>query len=655
MFNSANSPLTAPDSFQVGCNYWASHAGTWMWRDWRPDLVSADLAQLAAAGIQVLRVFPLWPDFQPISLLRSGAGEPMEIRFGEQPLPDDEAGQAGVSAEMIERFRVFADLARQNDLKLVVGLLTGWMSGRLFVPPALESRNVLTDPLAIQWEIRLVRYFVKTFKSHSAIAAWDLGNECNCMAPVPSREAAWTWTAAITNAIRVEDATRPVISGMHSLLPERKASWSMQDQGELTDLLTTHPYPIFTPHCDQDPVNTMRTILHSTAESRFYADIGGKPCLAEEVGTLGPLIASEDVAADFIRSALFSLWAHDCHGLFWWCAFDQLHLEHAPYDWHAYERELGLVRLDYSEKPVLGQIGGFGRWLKTLPFSELPRRSVDAVCILTEEQDSWGAAYASFVLAKQAGFDLEFQHASQPLRDAKLYLLPSLRGGGPLPRKLWFELLRRVEQDGAHLYLSHDDCFLSPFNEPFGLEVQTRERRIAPVKFSVTALPGAPEFLCTSSIKLTLKATGSSIMGFEADGNPAFTCVDYGKGKLFFLSVPIEHFLSETPGSFSGELAQPFWKIYQLVAQPFLALRMVSKDNPQVGITEHLLKENERLIVLINYSPQVQPVEINLAQDWHITDVYHGAASIGGNGFQKLRLPKNDAVVLKIACLLERT
>ena len=58
-----------------------------MWRDWRPDVVDADLNQLADAGLQVLRVFPLWPDFQPITQLYTGAGRPMEMRHGEAPLP----------------------------------------------------------------------------------------------------------------------------------------------------------------------------------------------------------------------------------------------------------------------------------------------------------------------------------------------------------------------------------------------------------------------------------------------------------------------------------------------------------------------------------------------------------------------------------------
>ena len=89
-----NSILTGPGKFVVGCNYWASHSGTAMWSDWREDVVEADFKQLAGAGLQVLRVFPLWPDFQPLDLLRGGQGQPAEYRFGEQLIPEDEAGQA---------------------------------------------------------------------------------------------------------------------------------------------------------------------------------------------------------------------------------------------------------------------------------------------------------------------------------------------------------------------------------------------------------------------------------------------------------------------------------------------------------------------------------------------------------------------------------
>lgn len=153
--------LTQPGRFVVGANYWASHAGTWMWRDWRPEVVERDFRLLSAAGLQVLRVFPLWPDFQPLHLLRGGGGQPVEFRHGEALLPDDPCDQAGLSRLAMERFGTFLDLAQKYNLKLLVSLLTGWMSGRFHVPPAFEGLNVLTDPGAIRWELRFVRHFVR--------------------------------------------------------------------------------------------------------------------------------------------------------------------------------------------------------------------------------------------------------------------------------------------------------------------------------------------------------------------------------------------------------------------------------------------------------------------------------------------------------------
>jgi len=55
------------DGFRVGCNYWASHAGLYMWRRWDEAVVRADFKRLAAHGMTMLRVFPLWPDFQPLT------------------------------------------------------------------------------------------------------------------------------------------------------------------------------------------------------------------------------------------------------------------------------------------------------------------------------------------------------------------------------------------------------------------------------------------------------------------------------------------------------------------------------------------------------------------------------------------------------------
>ena len=39
-----------------------------MWNDWRADVVEEDFKKLADAEVRVLRIFPLWSDFQPLRM-----------------------------------------------------------------------------------------------------------------------------------------------------------------------------------------------------------------------------------------------------------------------------------------------------------------------------------------------------------------------------------------------------------------------------------------------------------------------------------------------------------------------------------------------------------------------------------------------------------
>ena len=59
---------------KIGCNYWASHAGTSMWKNWDENVVRNDLKMLSEMGCEMLRVFPNWKDFQPIEIARTCGG-----------------------------------------------------------------------------------------------------------------------------------------------------------------------------------------------------------------------------------------------------------------------------------------------------------------------------------------------------------------------------------------------------------------------------------------------------------------------------------------------------------------------------------------------------------------------------------------------------
>ncbi len=618
-------------TFVTGCNYWASHAGTQMWSNWSPETVAADFKLLAANYLTTLRVFPLWPDFQPLNYLYHGGGI-KTIYMGENPLPDTEAGRAGVDEEMMARFRFMADEAAKNGIKLIVGLVTGWMSGRLFVPKAFEEVNVLTHAEAIKWQVRFVRYFVRQLKDHPAVAAWDLGNECNCLGAAASSDEAWTWTNAIASAIRLEDDARPVVSGMHSLQMTKSGAWLIADQAELTDILTTHPYPLFTPKCNLEPFNTIRNTLHATVESCFYGDLGGKPCMPEEVGNLGPMICSNERAREYLRSVLFSCWAHDLRGLLWWCAFDQDRLTHAPYDWVALERELGMFRADYTAQPVVESVKYFNEILAELPFAKLPSRRTDAVCILTSE-DTWEIAFGSFILAKQAGFDLVFHDADTPLPDSKIYLLPSnsvLTGG--LTGRRYRELLAKVEA-GSELLVTAGKGMLQPFEEVFGVRVDYRHQENYREIFRIDGIEA--EFELPMTQRQRLLNIRAEVLGTSRAGDPILTRCAYGKGRVWLLNAPMEGILAGISGGFE----QPFYQIYRKFFQGAGAERCIGKDCANVGVTEHPIDKNNVIGVLVNYCPETAVTGFHLAAGWEVAKVLHGNLE---------EIPGNDVAIVQI-------
>ena len=622
------------------CNYWASHAGTEMWSDWRPEIIREDFMKLSQAGLQVVRIFPLWPDFQPLKKLYGVFGRFVELRIGEQPLPDTEAGRAGIDTIMLERFRCVADLADECGLKLVVGLVTGWMSGRMFAPPAFESLNLLTDPLVIRWQVKMVRHIVRKMKYHSAIVAWSVGNECNCMAPA-DRDQAWLWTNTISAAIRAEDDTRQLTSGMHGMSPnvDDKTKWTIQDQAELTDILTTHPYPLFTSHSNRDPINHFRNCFHAAAESRFYSDIGKKNCLAEELGTLSTMFAGEKEKAAYIRNTLYNIWSHDCLGLLWWCGFEQIHLEKAPYDWNAVERELGLFDGNGCPKPVLAEFSRFRQVMEKMAIDKLPQFSRQAVCILSAEQDTWGNAWSSFLLAKQAGFDIEFQDTSEPIRESELYLMPGINGARSISRGRWLELLERVKA-GATLYVSLDaDGLLSPFDQIFGVEPQSRSQRTAPVKWEFDH----EHFQTTTSTRYQLRPDTATVLAWESDGTPVFMTNKYGEGKIYLLTVPLERYMAETPKLFPDAATLPHYKIYQKLASPWITQRLVRSANPIVTVTEHMFNDNEAIAIMVNNQPETIKCLPDINPVWQISRMLHGELDD-----RSIEINGNDAVVLHL-------
>lgn len=624
-------------NFMLGCNYWASNAGADMWANWDESAVDFDLKQLSAYGLKYLRVFPNWRDFQPVVAFYGGGNKIKEYRhkdgsFFENPYYLDPV--------MMERFERFCEIASKYDFKLIVGLLTGWMSGRTFTPPLLEGRNLYTDEIAVVMEQKFVKGFVSRFYANEAVYAWDLGNECNCFSEAENREVAAMWTANIVNAIKAHDPLRkPVVSGMHSLTIDK--AWSVFDQGENVDILTTHPYPYFVPFCDKDHMTSFRTLLHATCEGMYYSDLGGKPCLTEEVGTLGPVTCDDETGSGFLKNNLYSNWANGSLGVFWWCGCEQVALNTAPYTWCMMERELGLMDLEGNPRKTLHTYLAFSKWLEGFG-KELPAAAKDALCIVTVDQEQWGAAYMSYALAKQAHVNLQFYYGQTtgPIPDSKVYMLPSISGTWVLRKEILDQLIQKVHE-GATLYISNDSGYLAEFEKFSGVHVINSMK----IRENCTMELDGEEVEFTRTKRSYVRSAGAEVLACDNTGIPAFTKSSFGKGTVYYVNFPLETMLLEENFAFDTNR----YKVYDKVFAEVKKHHPVQIDNPYVGVTFHYEGNCDKCdAVLINYSDTEQEVGMTVESGYEVLEIY-AAEGIGSADKTTVEtLPPHEAAVVML-------
>ncbi len=593
--------------FLLGCNYWASNAGTEMWRQFDEAVIEQDLKQLSRHGVTHLRVFPIWRDFQPVEPQIAGGGRVAGYT-------------AGVTADdvyyldrvMLDRFSTFLDICDRYQIRVVVGLITGWMSGGLFIPPALYGKNILTDPLSLSLQQLFIQGFVTHFCRRDAIIAWDLGNECNCMGAVSSRFEAMHWTATVSNAIRAADPTRPIVSGMHGL--DITGNWTIRDQAQFTDMLTTHPYPFWCEHTHIDETCSLRTTMHPTAQTKYYAELGGKPCLAEEIGTMGPMVCSDQKSADFLRVNLFSLWANGAAGVMWWCANDQTNLHTFPYTVQMVEQELGMLDVRHQPKPVLTELKRFADFLHDSNLALSDART-DAVCVLTRNQDHWGVAYMTHILSRLAGLNCRFADGDEELPSSDLYLMPSVNSIEVMPKHRYEQLKERIAQ-GTDLYLSLDNAVFSEFEALSGLRVVDSYEY--PETGTATVDGCALRF--SRRRQLVTEPTTAQVLVYDDRNRPFISVNHYGKGRVFVVAAPIEQNLIGAHNAFD----QPMQVVYRKLLSDHVP-NEVRLSDPELVATYHPT-EDGMIAVIVNHHDTDKP--FTLQTDYTVSQVYYGSTDI---------------------------
>lgn len=361
-------PLASPDRFRLGVNYWPARTAMGWWSDFDRAEVAADFARIAASGLDSIRIFLTWADFQPT--------------------PNQ------VDRRMLDRLIAVADLAAGTGMALIPTLFTGHMSGVNWLPAwALGGsdrderfrvvsngrvtgsglRNWYSDPLIARAHALLATEAAGALAGHDAVWMWDLGNESsNCVIP-PTRSSAREWLRRIVSAIRRADPEARLTVGLHMEDLENDRMLGPREASEVCDVLSMHGYPIYARWADGPTDEQLLPFLADV--TRWLA--GGRDLLFAEFGLptfrrgdpVGEAVrprhpsslVEEQAAAAYTERALAALQRAGCVGAMLWCYsdYDSAIWEQPPLDLALHERSFGLWRADGSPKPSVAVVEAF--------------------------------------------------------------------------------------------------------------------------------------------------------------------------------------------------------------------------------------------------------------------------------------------------------
>jgi endo-1,4-beta-mannosidase len=383
--------------FTLGVNYWPRKKAMYWWNDFDAGEVREEFAIIKSIGMNVVRIFLLWDDFQP---------EPN-----------------GVAADKLARLVKVADIAAETGLGLDLTFFTGHMSGPNWsprwllggdLPPSAHQhwlrdvvsagqrvdqgyRNMFHDEMALNASRLLLQTVVGELKGHPGIWMWNLGNEPDLFAwPNTSDEGA-AWVQEMVTLIKSIDPSKPVTIGLHGDGLHRDNGLRIDKVYANTDVAVMHSYPMYTPWARKplDPDFVPFTCAVTAA-------LSGKPVLMEEFGgcTAQPgepshimtwtetngrereqFMAGEEDFAEFLSLTIPKLQDSGATGSMLWCYADYVpELWDLPPCQNAqHERWFGLVRPDGSLKPHAKVIQEFAKSKPQVkPIPAYAQLSIDA-------------------------------------------------------------------------------------------------------------------------------------------------------------------------------------------------------------------------------------------------------------------------------------
>lgn len=339
----------------IGVNYWPASCGVEMWQEWPADEIRRDLDLLAELGLDCIRFFLRWQDFEPV---------------------------AGVyDQKQFERLRQFVGWCGERGIAAHPSLFVGFMSGGVFWPQWKGNRNLFSDPEIVARAEAFASAAANALKDQQKhILAVDQGNEICCLgessAASPANVA--EWCRRISAAIHLQLPGITVISGNEQNQIVNDTGWRFGAQAGC-DLYSMHSYPVPSWHNIgfagmNDPL-CQELLPFFVRCARAFG-----PVFVQEFGTIATFGAAQQDA--YLRAILPACRQAGANGFLMWCFRDVMADVH-PYTKNGMESTLGLVDFKGKIKPGWEY---FLEFAKSFKMSKPPSAKNASIGIVWPEQ-----------------------------------------------------------------------------------------------------------------------------------------------------------------------------------------------------------------------------------------------------------------------------
>lgn len=391
-----------PTRFSLGVNYWPRSSATAMWRRFDLGEIREDFARIAILGLDTVRFFVRWDDFQP----RADAIDP----------------------QMLDRLESVVTIAFEAGLQTMPVLFCGYMSGVNWLPawsldpkrPRGRYRTItgerespcgigdLYAPPLLDAQVFFARAAGERLRAHPGVKAWDIGHKfSNVREPSHAKVSTGDHGAASAAEPQVAEWSRRLTRALEetSALPITAGTYG----GDITEDRDIRLASLCAPFAfasmqgsslfsafarnrlDPEVVPFLAMIAASFSfKPVLVTGLGNPTCPPDKFSAFerfalpgeppNPTISPDDTAfatypclteaenAMYCTAVLERLHADGRLGAYWWCWTDYAPelRDQPPFDLAPHELTCGILRNDGSEKPVAAALSGFAKEQRTI-------------------------------------------------------------------------------------------------------------------------------------------------------------------------------------------------------------------------------------------------------------------------------------------------